>query len=367
MRDVLSGVNREEGRRITNAGRVMMFEEQFAGYCDGGAAVAVSSCMAALHLSMMALGIGPGKRVVVPALTHAAVANAVEILGADCVFVDSHPESGNMDPDLVPRDEIDLITTVHFLGLPSYMMSLISIARRLGIEVLEDCALALGTKHSGRHVGLIGKAGCFSFYPCKHMTTAEGGMVLTSDHEFAEKIKKLRSFGYGFDRDAGIEQPGLNYRMTEFQASIGLAQLPKQREFLRRRETNLFALKEALADFNPIGGSYAMVVEVPQGINRDEVKAKMLSARIETSVYYPRPVPDHPYYQRKYGNVRCPVARHFSTRTIALSVGPHLSVRHMKLQADKFKEIITKLRSTDANCTRRGRRLCRPSLSPPAA
>lgn len=350
VRDVFSGVNREEGRRITNAGRVMAFEEQFSGFIGGGMSVAVSSCMAGLHLCLMKMGVGPGKRVVVPALTHPAVANATELLGADCVFVDCHPESGNLDPDLIP-DGIDLITVVHFLGRPGYMKSLQAVARKQGVEILEDCALALGSIHdgSGKHVGLIGKAGCFSFYPAKHMTTAEGGMIVTTDPEFADQMRLLRSFGYGPNRDAGIEYPGLNYRMTEFQAALGLAQIPKQRKFLKIRQTNRDVLAKALEEFHPIGGTYALCVTVPPDLNRDEVKARLLSARIETSVYYPRPVCDHPYYQRKYGNVSCPNARHFSERTIALSVGPHLNERHMRYQAEKFKEIIVKLRNRNAS------------------
>ena len=156
------------GRYLTNAAQTRAFEEQFEAFAGGGRAVAVASCTAALHLAALGLDIGVGASVVVPALTHVATVHAIELTGATCIFVDCHPESGNLDPDMIEaklRKDTKAISVVHFLGRPSYMRSIMDIARRHKLAVIEDCALALGAKHNDIHVGLIGDVGCFSFSP----------------------------------------------------------------------------------------------------------------------------------------------------------------------------------------------------------
>lgn len=336
--EVLRAAKKWDSKPLTNAGWVQQFEEAFSNL-TGGIAVAVSSCDAALRLCLMAKGIKPGDIIVLPALTHVALPNAIEVLGAKCKFIDSHIDSGNLDPDKleVPYGT-QLISVTHFLGHPAYMGSTTDIARHYGLEILEDCALALGSVHSGRHVGCIGMAGCFSFYPCKHITTAEGGMVVTHNPDIAEKIKKLRSFGYGGDRDAGVSQPSGNYRMTEMQGALGLEQLKRLQDITKRRDSNLRVLKECLKDFQVIGGNYGLSVFV--GPKRDEIKREMWSRRVESSVYYPLPLHKHPYYKAKYGEQSFPVAEKICAETITLSVGPHLNAELMAVQAKILKECI---------------------------
>lgn len=327
-------------RKLTCGGQVAAFEEQFEAFVGGGKAVAVSSCMAALHLSYLVQGVGPGDEVVVPALTHIAGLHAVELVGARPRFVDCHPESGNLDPELleaVLSSRTKAISIVHFLARPGYMRSILSIARGADIPVIEDCALALGTRHWDTHVGLIGNIGCFSFYPCKHITTGEGGIFLTRYPELAEKARRARSFG--IDEHGEVVELGLNYRMTEMQAALGLEQLKKLPQFLKVRARNAALLRALLSSYEVIGGDYALSVLVPAGWDRDAVRHRMLQMRIETSVYYKRPVCDFPYY-RKYGPVDCPNARRICERSITLPVGPHLRTPDIRLLAESFEEAL---------------------------
>lgn len=335
-----------KNKDLTNAGIVQQFEERFQEFCGGGIAVAVSSCMAALELCLLARGIGPGDEVIISALTHAAVANAVGLCGATPIFVDSAIESGNMDNRLIEAkvtDKTRIISPVHFLGQPAYMMSTVAICRRHPkIEILEDCALAIDARHSGRHVGLIGMAGCFSFYPVKHMTTGEGGMVLTKDQGLADEIRSLRSFGYGMDRNGDIQRPGRNCRMTEMQAAMGIEQLKKLPKLLMQRALNANLVKEMLADFHPIGGNYAVSVFVPDGVDRDKLRHRLLQNKIETSVYY-RIIPPLLSWVRKrhgYEPGDFPIAERISARTITLPVGPHLDRDRIVHMCKKFRECL---------------------------
>jgi perosamine synthetase len=329
-------------RKLTSAGQVKAFEEQFEGFVGGGKAVAVSSCMAALHLSYLVRGIGPGAEVIVPALTHVATVHAVELVGATPVFCDCHPDSGNLDPDLIEplvTERTTALSLVHFLGQPAYMRSTIAVARKHNLYVVEDCALALGARHglSGSHVGLIGDVGCFSFYPTKHITTGEGGMFLTKHADLAEQALRARSFGITDDK-SDVLSLGLNYRMTELQGIVGQEQLSKLPRFLRTRRRNAEFLRGILLQrgYKVIGGDYALSVFVPKG-NRDEVRHRLLQQRIETSVYYARPVCDFSYYRRKYPrDWDVPVARHICESTITLPVGPHLRLTDITLIADEF-------------------------------
>ena len=331
-------------RRLTQGGNVLQFEERFQETVGGGRAVAVSSCMAALHLAYLAKGIGPGDEVLVPALTHVATVHAVELVGAKPVFIDAHPSSGQMDTDLIeaqitPRTKA--LGLVHFLGSPAYMRTTMDMARRHNLYVVEDCALALGTQHNGSssHVGLIGDVGCFSFYPVKHITTGEGGMFLTKHPELADRAAMMRSFGQDGDKNAVLL--GLNYRMTEMAAALGLEQLKRFADFRHRREANERFLRHALAGFDLLGHNYALAVKVPDTKDRDDIRHRLLvDHQVETSVYYPCAVPSQRYYRAKYGRVECPVADMICARYITMSVGPHLGEEDMIYQAKAFKRLV---------------------------
>lgn len=373
----------QASKTLTNGGRVREFEARFSDYIGGGQCLAVSSCTAALHIACMTLDIGPGDEVIVPALTFAASAMAVEACGATPVFCDSYPTTGVMDPDhartlITPATKA--IMPVHYAGRPAYMGSILSLARDYGLTVVEDCATALGSIHSNRHVGLLGDVGCFSFHPVKHLTTGEGGMFVTRRPELYERAKLLREFGKAAslyatarsDRSClghyDIKAFGLNYRMTEVQGALGVVGLTKLEDRLKRRKQNYAQLRLGLAGFDCIDAgrdhaAYTYVAILPVGVDQAEFRLSMAKRYVETTVYYPGPLPLLTYYREQYGYKagEFPAAELISSKGVALPCGPHLGGNHMDHIVTAFKE------SIDENCSDRGCGLHRPPPGPEAA
>ncbi|MBI4615896.1 MAG: DegT/DnrJ/EryC1/StrS family aminotransferase [Planctomycetes bacterium] len=340
-----------EGPILAHGPEGKAFEAEFAAFLgDGAHCVSVSSCMAALHLAYVHLGIGPGNEVIVPALTHVATAHAVEWVGARPVFADCDPATGNLTADRIERcvtPRTRAISVVHFAGIPCTMPAIVDLARDRGLAVVEDCALAVGARYDGRHVGLFGDAGCFSFYPVKHLTTGEGGMFVSRHAGAAEKVARLRAFGV--DRSHSerkipgmydVPSLGLNYRMAEIPAALGRSQLARAPEILARREKNFRRLQEGLAGLpgvcvldavDPRARSsfycLSVLLDSTDPGRRDGVVSALAAAGIGTSVYYPKPVPRMRYYRDRYGydEGAFPVAARIADRSVALPVGPHLA------------------------------------------
>lgn len=328
-------------RTLTNGGIVKAFEESFQEY-TGGQAVALSSCTAALHLACLML-FRPGDEVILPANAHLSAANAVELVGGTAVFCDVQRSTGNIDPESVLSvisDRTKGIICVHYLGIPCDMGHLRQICRTHDLKLIEDCALALGTHYDGRHVGLWGDVGTFSFYPTKHITCGEGGMLLSSSFDLAEKARSLRRFGQQ-ERYGDIQIPGLNYRMTEMQAAIGIEQLKRLPVFLRQRLLNMDQIGRGLPDFERVGGSYGVSI-FPRG-DRNELKRLLLNEMVETSVYYPRPLPRLSYYKHKSRQYlpAFPNAEAFSDESLCLPVGPHLQAKHIKHMIESFRKCVS--------------------------
>ena len=340
-----------QGHILTHGPQGQAFEKEFAAFTgDQAHCVTVSSGMAALHLAYLHFGIGVGDEVIVPAQTHVATVHAVEWVGAKPVFVDCDGATGNLTAEgiagaISPRTKA--ISVVHFNGIPCSMAEIMAVAEPHGLKVIEDCALAVGARYQGKHVGLWGDAGCFSFYPVKHITTGEGGMFITRHQEVAQSVAKLRAFGvdrsYGERTMPGIyDVPtlGLNYRMSEMQAALGRVQLGRVKEILARRRVNFDTLKKGLFG---IPGLTILDSQLPEAQNshyclslvldradreqRDAVVARLNAAWVGTSIYYPHPVPRLAYYRGKYGYdaSRFPQAVRISDQSIALPVGPHLT------------------------------------------
>jgi dTDP-4-amino-4,6-dideoxygalactose transaminase len=350
---------------LVHGPRSKQFEQAFAAWTGSPHAVSVSSCTAAMHLVYFALGFGPGDEVIVPAQTHTATAHAVELTGARAVFVDAEPRTGNIDIDRIEAaitDRTRAIAVVHYLGLPVRMDRVVEIARRRGLFVLEDCALAIGTRLDGVHAGLLGDVGCYSFYPVKHMTTAEGGMITLKDPALAARLAHLRAFGV--DRHMGersipgvydVTDLGFNYRMNEIEAAIGIEQVKRLDWILERRQANYAALAAGL---RPIPGllqfdaarsedrhsHYCLSVLLDSGLapRRPEIVAKLNARGVGTSIYYPRAVPLMSYYRQKYGHSegQFPVAEWISGHSIALPVGPHLNGEDMAYIADVMVSVL---------------------------
>lgn len=335
-----------DGPILAHGPQSAAFEEEFGRFVgDGAHCVSVSSCAAALHLAYTYFGLGPGDEVIVPAETHAATANTAEWVGATSVFVDCDAATGTMTVDeiraaITPRTKA--ISVVHFVGIPCDMPAIASLARERGLPLIEDCALAVGARIDGTHVGMFGDAGCFSFYPVKHITTAEGGMFVTRHDDVAAKVALLRA--HGVDRSHGeravpgmydVPSIGLNYRISEIQAALGRSQLARIDKILDRRRANFAALKEALSGAAGLrvldgpGNSHycaSLVLEGELGRRRNDVLRGIGERGIGASVYYPAPVPRMTYYREKYGYdaARYPGAETISDCAIALPVGPHL-------------------------------------------
>ena len=341
------------------------FEDRFAQRIGADFAVSLSSCTAGLHLCLFVNGIGPGDEVVVPAMTHVATAHAVEFCGATPVFVDVLADSGNIDPAAVaaaitPRTKAVMV--VHYLGLPCDMDRILPCAADAGALVIEDCALAVDATYQGRKAGTLGDAGCFSFYPVKHMTTLEGGMVTTNNEPLAAAVRKRKAFGY--DRMLGerakpgiydVDELGYNYRMNEVEAAVGLAQLDKLDMFQARRRENFavlrgsLAVREEITVFEPVQGKavsshYCLNAVLPQDgrIDRDAVVALLKAEGVGTSVHYPVAVPAMRYYQDKYKTApgSYPVAEWLAAQTISLPVGPHMSADDAAFVGDAFKRAV---------------------------
>lgn len=358
-----------DGHILTHGPQCKAFEAEFAAFLgDGAHCVSVSSCMAALHLAYLQFGIGPGDEVVVPAQTHSATAHAVEWVGARPVFVDCDPLTGNLSaPDieaaLSPRTKA--ISVVHFAGIPCGMPAIMDLAQQRGLKVIEDCAIALGARYAGRHVGLFGDAGCFSFYPVKHMTTGEGGMLVTRHREVAQAVARLRAFGV--DRTHAertvpgmydVPGLGLNYRMSEMQAALGRSQLRRIPENLARRAAQFDRyrrLAKAIPDVALIQAAdpqaqcshycVSLVLGGRLGACRNAVVSRLNAAGIGTSIYYPHPVPRMSYYQGKYGYAqgRFPHGEAISDRSIALPLGMHLTDEDIDHVMATLNEILNSL------------------------
>jgi perosamine synthetase len=230
---VLSGWISSQGKYIGQ------FEEQFASFCGTKYAVAVSNGTVALHLALTALGIGPGDEVIIPALTFVATANTVRYCNANPVFVDIHRGNWNIDPDMIeeaitPRTKA--IIPVHLYGQPCDMERIMEIAERHHLFVVEDAAEAHGAEYNGRRVGSLGHMGCFSFYGNKIITTGEGGMVVTNDTILNEQMRILRDHGMHPGKRYWHEVVGFNYRMTNIQAAIGVAQLERWEQIISAKD-----------------------------------------------------------------------------------------------------------------------------------
>ncbi|WP_417835858.1 DegT/DnrJ/EryC1/StrS family aminotransferase [Thalassospira tepidiphila] len=344
-----------QGHILTHGPKCAEFETKFQNMMQGGYAVTTSSCMASLHLAAIWYNFGPGDEIIVPAQTHVATVHAVELVGAKPIFVDCVAETGNIDPELIEAaisDKTKGIFLVHFAGIPAQMDSIMGIAKRYDLIVVEDCALAVGSLFDGKHVGLFGNVGCFSFYPVKHITTGEGGMLVSNDKETANNIANFRAFSV--DRTHGerkipgvydVTGVGMNYRMSEMQAALGCTQVDKIPDILYQRSQNFKYLKNGLSEIEHVNildstdsraqNSHYCLIMVLNKSSRDargRVIEKMKQRGIGTSVYYPQPVPRMEYYKSKYGysSKHFPNAELISDCSIALPVGPHLGINEME-------------------------------------
>jgi len=356
------------GHVLVHGPRIHEFEKAFAQWVNADNSVAVSSCTAGLHLTYFCLGLGQGDEVIIPAMTHVATAHAVEFVGAKPVFVDAESRTGNIDISQIEAaitPNTKALSLVHFLGMPVDMDRINAIAEKYKLFVVEDSALAFGTKYKGIHAGLLGDVGLFSMYPVKHITTLEGGLVLSKHPWILEKIALQRAFGV--DRTHGdrkvpgqydVTELGFNYRMNELQAAIGTIQVDRLTGFLEKRKLNHEIISQKLEGINQIhqfkssngdfqSSYYCKSIILKEGLEKRRLEfIEALGAYgIGTSIYYPRPVPELTYYQAKYSyvNGQFPEAAKIAYQSIALPVGPHLKSSDAEYVADTVIKVVKSL------------------------
>jgi perosamine synthetase len=358
-----------DGPILVHGPKAVQFEKDFAAFTKAPHAITVANCTAGLHLVYFHMGLKAGDEVIVPAQTHTATAHAVELAGGKPVFVDAEGKTGNIDISQIEKaitSKTRAISIVHYLGMPVDMVPINAIAKKHNLVVVEDCALAIGTYLDGVHAGLHGDFGCYSFYPVKHMTTAEGGMILTKHADAAAKLQKEKAFGV--DRNMNerkipgvydVVGLGFNYRMNEIEAALGIEQLKRMPSFLEKRRENYNLLARSLKDIAEIDllestngrfvSSYyclSVILNKKFSEKRFEVVAALNEAGVGTSVYYPKPVPHMQYYREKYGYKESsfPEASRISYQSIALSVGPHLDSDDMVYTANALKDAIQRVK-----------------------
>jgi len=306
--------------------KVMRFENDFKAYKGVRDAVAVNSCTAALHLSMLASSLNPGDEVITTPLTFCATVNAIIHSGAKPVLADVDPVTMNIDPIQVEAkvtSKTKAIVPVHFAGRPCDMDALCDIAERHSLKLIEDCAHAIETEYKGRKAGTFGDFGCFSFYVTKNITTGEGGMILTRSPEDANRIKTLALHGMSKDAwkrfgDEGynhyqVVEAGFKYNMMDLQAAIGIHQLQRVTPYWQRRKQIWQRYNQAFSDLplslpaKPESGTthgyhlYTVLVdEARTGISRDAFLRTMTAQNIGIGVHY-MSIPEHQYYQQKFG------------------------------------------------------------------
>jgi len=350
--DISEVVECLRSRWISTGPRVASFEKTFVDYIGTRHSVALSSCSAALHLSMLAAGISRGDEVITTPMTFAATTNAILHVGAKPVYVDVEKDTMNIDPDLIKKaitPNTKAILPVHFAGRPCKMDHIMEIAKQKDLLVIEDAAHAIGAKYKDKKIGSFGDMGCFSFYVTKNIVTAEGGMLTTNNEKYANKVRLYSSHGinknaWQRERDNDFKPyeilfPGFKYNMTDIQASLGISQMKKLDRYFERR-------KQIWKRYNEAFDGLPVTIPIPEEkntvharhiytillnpehlkINRYEFMKALLRENIGTSIHYIS-LHLHKYYKEIFGfkDFDFPHSTHISERTITIPFSARLT------------------------------------------
>lgn len=339
---------------ISSIGKYLgQFEKEFAKFIGSKYAITTSNGTAALHLTMLASGIGPGDEVIVPSMTFVATANAVSYVGAQPIFVDSELESWNIDPEKIKEKitrRTKAIIPVHLYGHPANMGPIIKLAKKYGLLVIEDAAEAHGAKYRSRVVGSMGDMGCFSFFGNKIITTGEGGMVTTNNKKIAEKIRFFRDHGASKKRRYYHPRLGFNYRMTNLQAALGLAQLKKIKKILNKKIVIAKLYQKYLEPLLPeiilqpeaewatnVFWMYSILIPKKGRKNRDYLASQLKKFGIDSRPFF-FPVHRLPRYETKEN---LPIANFLGQSGLNLPSSPNLEEDQIKFIAQKIIKIWT--------------------------
>lgn len=352
---------------LTTGPKTQRFEEAFREYTGARHAVALNSCTAALHLTLLALGVSPGDEVITTTLTFAATGNTIAMLGARPVLADVEPRHGNIDVEDISRKitpRTKGIVVVHYAGHPCDMKAINALAKERGLFVVEDAAHAIGSEYDGKKIGSGENPTCFSFYPTKTMTTSEGGMLTTNSATLANKVRTLSL--HGISKDAWkryskegtwfyeITDCGYKYNMTDLQASIGLHQLQKLEGFIEVRTAYARMYTEALASIKGIilpaepGENvrhslhlYPIRINADEfGMSRNDSIEALKEKGIGTSVHF-IPLHLHPFYRKQFGYRRgdLPVAESIYESIVSLPLYPKMTEKDVRRVISAIKDI----------------------------
>ena len=335
---------------LTQGSRVAEFERLVAEYVGARYAVACSSCTTALHLALLALGVGPGDEVITPSLSFIATANAVRYVGATPVFAEVDPRTYNIDPADAERrisSRTKAIMVVHQIGLPADIDAFLDIGRRHGLKIFEDAACALGSRYKDRPIGAHTEMACFSFHPRKVICTGDGGMVTTNNPEYAEQLRLLRQHGMNVSdtarhgaRNVIIEEYpvlGYNYRLTDLQAAVGIEQMKRLDGLVRRRVELAIRYNRLLSDYHclqtpyipayaaPNFQSYSITLKDDCHIERDRLWQTLLDAGVAAkrgvmTIHRERS------YTETYGRQFLPLTEKASDSSLLLPLFPQMTV-----------------------------------------
>ena len=348
---------------LTLGPQLEKFENDFCKYSKAKYAVAVSNCTAALHLSLMALGIKKDDEVIIPDLTFVADANAILACNAKPVIVDINKENfflsiSNIKKNITKKTKV--IIPVHIYGQVCNIEEILDVAKDNNLKVIEDCAHAVGTFHKSKHVGTLGNTGCFSFYPTKNITTAEGGMVITNSEKIAEKVRQLRNHGmtkslksrysseYPWIFD--IKQPGYNYRLDEIRAALGITQLKRIKKIneLRKKASSYYnknlqnipgiILPDMVNDKTHSYHLYTIRVTKPYKLSRNQLFKKLKDNGIRTTVYW---MPIHKYtaYRKFVKTSNTLNTTKIYDEILALPLFPNISKKHQDAVIKVIKSV----------------------------
>ena len=348
---------------LTLGPQLEKFENDFCKYSKAKYAVAVSNCTAALHLSLMALGIKKDDEVIIPDLTFVADANAILACNAKPVIVDINKENfflsiSNIKKNITKKTKA--IIPVHIYGQVCNIEEILDVAKDNNLKVIEDCAHAVGTFHKSKHVGTLGNTGCFSFYPTKNITTAEGGMVITNSEKIAKKVRQLRNHGmtkslksrysseYPWIFD--IKQPGYNYRLDEIRAALGITQLKRIKKIneLRKKASSYYnknlqnipgiILPDMVNDKTHSYHLYTIRVTKPYKLSRNQLFKKLKDNGIRTTVYW---MPIHKYtaYRKFVKTSNTLNTTKIYDEILALPLFPNISKKHQDAVIKVIKSV----------------------------
>lgn len=350
--------------------RTKQFEDDFAQYVGAKYAIGVTSCTAAIHLALIAAGVGPGDEVIVPVFTFTASANPVIHVGAKPVLVDIEPDTFNIDPDAIEKKitkKTKAIIPVHYGGQPANMTKIRAIARKHHLVIIEDAAHAAGTHYKNKMIGHNSDFACFSFHPIKNMSTGDGGMITTTSKRAADHLSQLRL--HGMSKDAwkrhsaagswryDITEPGFKYNMFDIQAALGIQQLKKLEKFIKIRrdyasiyDSNFKAVPEITVPFvnkniRHVYSLYTVKINTSSlKIKRDAIVDELKKRGIGVSVYF---IPLHYftfYKKMRYKKGDFPIAEKVFDSIISLPLYPKMTKEDVRYISETLTDIIQKNR-----------------------